>query len=331
MIRRRDFIAGLGSGAVWPVVAHAQQPAAPVIGFLSIQSVGAPRFTVPFLQGLKEAGYVVGQNVAVEYRWGEDHYDRLPALAEDLVRRRVAVIIAPTTRVALVAKAATKSIPIAFSSGSDPVDSGLVASLNRPGGNLTGFYSLIDEVQGKRLELLRDLVPNASLFAYLDDPTNPVGTNGLFLQRQLAEMQVAAGTLGVRLLILNASKPSELEAAFATLVREGAGGLIASGGAFFGNHFDQLVALTTLHRVPAIFPARNSVEAGGLISYGTDFPDMYRRVGGYAGRILKGEKPADLPVQQVTKLDLVINLKTAKALGLTVPETLLATADEVIQ
>jgi putative ABC transport system substrate-binding protein len=314
--RERGGVAGTGAGAAGGG-ASGWVPQHPI----------CPRFTIPFLQGLKEAGYVVGQNVAVEYRWGDDHYDRLPALADDLVRRRVAVIIALTTRVALAAKAATKSIPIAFSSGSDPVDSGLVASLNRPGGNLTGFYSLIDQVQEKRLELLRDMVPNASLFAYLDDPTNSIGTR----PRQLAQMEVAAGTLGVRLLILNASEPSELEAAFATLVREGAGGLILSGAAFFGNHFDQFVALTTRHRVPAIFPARNPVEAGGLISYGTDFPNMYRRVGGYAGRILKGDKPADLPVQQVTKIEMVINLKTAKALGLTIPETLLATADEVIQ
>jgi putative ABC transport system substrate-binding protein len=325
-MRRREFIAGLGGAAVWPVVARAQQPAMPVIGYIEAGSLDtAPDRVAEVRRGLAETGYVEGRNVEIEYRWGEDHYDRLPALADDLVRRRVAVIIALTTRVALAAKAATKSIPIAFSSGGDPVDRGLVASLN-----LTGFYSLIDAVQGKRLKLLHDMVPNASLLAYLDDRP-PVGAYRLFLQRQLAEMQGAADTLGVRLLILYASEPSELEAAFATLVREGAGGLILSGAAFFGNHFDQLAALATRHRVPAIYTARRSVEAGGLVSYGTDFPDMYRRVGGYAGRILKGDKPADLPVQQITKIEMVINLKTAKALGLTIPETLLATADEVIQ
>ena len=330
-MKRRTFIAGLGSVAAWPMMARAQQRPVPLIGYMEAGSLDtAPDRAAEVRRGLAETGYVEGRNVEIEYRWGEDHYDRLPALADDLVRRRVAVIIALTTRVALAAKAATKSIPIAFSSGGDPVDSGLVASLNRPGGNLTGFYSFIDAVQGKRLKLLHDMVPNASLFAYLDDRP-PVGTYRVFLQRQLAEMQVAADTLGVRLLILYASEPSELEEAFATLVREGAGGLILSGAAFFGSHFDQLAALATRHRVPAIYTARRSVEAGGLVSYGTDFPDMYRRVGGYAGRMLKGEKPADLPVQQVTKIDLVINLKTAKALGLTIPETLLATADEVIQ
>jgi putative ABC transport system substrate-binding protein len=325
-MKRREFIVGLGSAAAWPVVARGQQATMPVIGYFDAGSLDTARGRVAEVhRGLAETGYVEGRNVEIEYRWGEDHYDRLPALADDLVRRQVAVIIALTTRVAMAAKAATRSNPIAFSSGSDPVDSGLVAGLNRPGGNITGFYSFIDAVYGKRLELLHEIVPNVSLFAYLvdpTDPTNPVGTK---------EMQVAAGILGVRLLILYASEPNELEAAFATLVREGAGGLILSGAAFFGNHFDQLVALATRHRAPVIYTARKSVEAGGLMSYGADFPNMCRQVGRYAGRILKGEKPADLPVQQVTKLELVVNLKTAKALGLTIPETLLATADEVIQ
>jgi putative ABC transport system substrate-binding protein len=321
-LRRREFITFLGGAAAWPLAAHAQQrPAIPVIGYIEAGSFAAPDRLAAVHRGLSEIGYVEGRNLAIEYRWGEDHLDLLPALADDLVHRQVAAIIALTTVVAMAAKAATKSIPIAFSSGADPVETGLVASLNRPGGNLTGFYSLIDTVAAKRLELLHEMVPAATLIGYLVDPTN---SN---TRRERNELQVAAATLGVRLLILNVSDPSELEAAFATLVREGVGGLVQSGGAFFGNRADQLVALAARYALPA----RRSVDAGGLLSYGTDFPDMYRRVGVYAGRILKGEKPGDLPVQQVTKIELVINMKTAKALGLTFPLTLLGRADAVVE
>jgi putative tryptophan/tyrosine transport system substrate-binding protein len=321
-MRRREFIAGLGSAAAWPVVARAQQPAVPVIGYLDAGSPETRRENLAALhRGLSDSGYFEGRNLAVEYRWAEYHNDRLPALAADLVRRQVAVIIGFNSTVASAAQSATKSIPIVFATGADPVDIGLVASLNRPGGNLTGISTLVGAVAYKRLELLHQLVPAASLIAVLTNPTNLVNT----------DLQPAARTLGVRLLILKASDPSEFEAAFATLVQEGAGGLVVVGQPLFAGHFDRLVALTARHRVPTIYARHEATAAGGLISYGTDFPDAYRQVGVYAGRILKGEKPADLPVQQATKMQLVINLKTAKALGLTIPETLLATADEVIQ
>jgi putative ABC transport system substrate-binding protein len=276
---------------------------------------------------LGEAGYVEGRNLAVEYRWAEDHLDRLPALAADLVRRQVAVIVAPgSTAAALAAKAATKSIPIVFLTGADPVDIGLVASLNRPGGNLTGITSLNVVVAAKRLDLLHQLVPRAALIANLVNPTNPA-----FAEPETRELQVAARVLGVGFLIVNASDPSEFEAAFATLVRERAGGLLIGGDTLFVGHSDQLVALAARYKIPVIYRSRETTVAGGLLSYGTNFPVVYQQIGVYVGRVLKGEKPSDLPVQQATKIELVINLKVAKALGLTIPETLLATADEVIQ
>jgi putative tryptophan/tyrosine transport system substrate-binding protein len=327
-MRRRQFIAGLGSAAAWPVVARAQQRAMPVVGYLDAGTLDKARERFAHVQrGLSDAGYVEGQNMAVEYRCAEDHSDRLPALADDLVRRRVAVIVTLGTAVVFPAKAATKSIPIVFATGTDPVETGLVASLNRPGGNLTGIYNLNTTVVAKRLELLHELVPTATSIAYLVNPTNPI-----FAMAETRELQVAARTVGVRLLILKASDPSEFEAAFTTLVHDKAGGVVVSGEALFSRYSDRLVELAARHEVPAIYSARDNLAAGGLMSYGTDLPGAWRQVVGvYAGRILKGEKPADLPVQQVTKLELVINLKTAKALGLTIPETLLATADEVIQ
>jgi putative tryptophan/tyrosine transport system substrate-binding protein len=276
---------------------------------------------------LAETGYIEGQNVAIEYRWAEGHFDRLPALVADLVRRRVAVIaIAGTTASALAAKAATQTIPIVFTIGSDPVEIGLVASLNRPGGNLTGVTALQAAVVAKRFEMLHELAPAATPIAFLVNPTNAA-----VAQAETREAQVAARVLGVDLLVLNASTPSEIDTAFATMVGERAGALVTSSETFFMTQRVQFAVLAARHAVPTIYAWRENVEAGGLMSYGSNPLDSIRQAGVYTGRTLKGEKPADLPVQQSTKIELVINLKTAKALGLTIPETLLATADEVIQ
>ena len=326
-MRRREFIAGLGSAAAWPVVARAQQPAMPVIGFLSSQSADDDykNVTVPFLQGLKETGYVEGQNVAVEYRWAENQYDRLPALAADLVRRRVAVIVAAGTTAALAAKAATTTIPIVFATGGDPVALGLVASLNRPGANVTGIANLAAELAPKQLQLLRELIPNAAVFGVLADPAFPA------TQSIIADLQAAARTLGLQLVVVNARTDSDLETAFATFSQQRVGAVLVGTSTFYNRRMEQLAALAARHALPAIFPYREYALAGGLMSYGSSIGYLYHQAGIYTGRILKGEKPADLPVQQVTKIELVINLKTAKALGLTIPETLLATADEVIQ
>jgi putative ABC transport system substrate-binding protein len=326
-MRRRTFIAGLGSAAAWPVVARAQQAAVPVIGWLSPQSAedGYKNVTGPFLQGLRETGYAEGQSVAIEYRWAEYQYDRLPALAADLVRRRVAVIVAHTTQAALAAKSATTTIPIVFGTGGDPVALGLVASLNRPGGSLTGITNLYSEMGPKRLQLLRDLIPNAARFGYLADPTVPD------IQSQIADLQAAANTLGVQLIVLNARTDSDLESAFASFSQQHVGAVLVTNSTLFGRCKEQLPALAARHALPAIFPVREYALAGGLMSYGISSVHIFHQAGIYTGRILKGEKPADLPVVQPTKFELVINLKTAKALGLTIPETLLATADEVIQ
>jgi putative ABC transport system substrate-binding protein len=325
-MRRREFIAGVGGAAAWPLVAaRAQQAAMPVIGFLGPLSADDFRFiTVQFFLGLKEAGYVEGQNVAVEYRWAEDQADRLPALAANLVRRRVAVIVAPSGTAALAAKAATTTIPIVFGTGGDPVALGLVASLNRPGGNLTGIVNLYSELGPKRLQLLRELIPDAAAFGILADPSFPD------IQSQIADLQAAARTLGLQLVIVNA-RNSYLETAFASFSHQRVGAILVGNSAFFNRRREQLAALAARHALPAIFAVREFVLAGGLMSYGSSFGYMYRQAGLYTGRILKGEKPADLPVQQATKLELIINLKTAKTLGITIPETLLATADEVIQ
>jgi putative ABC transport system substrate-binding protein len=327
-VRRRDALALLGAAPlVWPLAGRAQQKAMPVTGFLSGASPGpyAP-FVAAFHQGLSETGYVEGQNVAIEYRWAEGHYDRLPALAADLVGRKVDLIAASGGSVSVrAAKSATWTIPIVFTSGDDPVATGLVASLARPGGNLTGVSFLDVELNPKRLELLSGLVPQTRVIALLVNPNN---SNA---DRTMREVQEAARAEGVQLPILKASTEGEIDAAFTTLVQLQAGALLVAGDPFFFTRREQLAALASRHAVPAIYEARESVAAGGLISYGASFTSVYRQLGIYAGKILKGAKPADLPVQQPTKFELVINLKTAKALGLTVPPALLARADELIE
>jgi len=324
-MRRREFIAGLGSAVAWPLVAQAQQPAMPVIGFLNGGLPdGYATNVAAFRQGLKETGYVEGQNVAIEYRWAEGQYDRVPAMAAELVRRQVAVIVANTPG-NLAAKAATTTIPIVFTIASDPVQIGLVGSLARPGGNVTGATQFGVEVTPKQLELAHELVPTATVIAVLVNPTNPISAN------VLGELQAAARILGVQLHVLHASAERELDTVFASLGQLQAGALVIGPDPLFVARSEQLAALALRHRVPTISFIREFVAAGGLTSYGGSNPDMYRIAGVYAGRILKGEKPSDLPVQQTTKVEMIINLKTAKALGLTIPETLLATADEVIQ
>ena len=326
-MRRREFIAGLGGAVAWPLVAGAQQqPAMLVIGFLSAQSAADYKnVTVPFLQGLKEAGHVEGQNVAIDYRYAENQLDRLPALAADLVRRRVAVIVASGTAPALAAKAATTTIPIVFSVGPDPVALGLIASLNRPGANVTGSANLTVELGPKQLQLLRQLLPNAAVFGVLADPADPAA------QSTIADFHRAARNLGLQLVVANARTDSDLETAFATFSQQRVGAVLVGISTFYNRRMEQLAALAARHALPAISTVREFAPAGGLMSYGGSIGYEYHQAGIYTGRILKGDKPADLPVQQVTKIELVINLKTAKALGLTIPETLLATADEVIQ
>src|SRR6516162_5830645 len=302
-MKRRAFVAGLGSAAVWPVVARAQQPTMLVIGFLGTQSADDEYkdVTVPFLQGLKETGYVEGQNVAVEYRWAENQPDRLEALAVDLVRRRVAVIATSGTPATLAAKVATMTIPIVFSAGGDPIALGLVASLNRPGANLTGIANLAAELAPKRLQLLRQVIPNSAEFGVLADPTFPATPS------IIADLQSAARTLGLELIIENTRTYSDLETAFATFSRQRIGAVLVSNGNFLSRHTEQLVALAGSHVLPAIYPYREFAVVGGLMSYGSSIGYYYHQAGIYAGRILKGEKPADLPVQQITKIELVIN------------------------
>jgi putative tryptophan/tyrosine transport system substrate-binding protein len=326
-VRRREFITLLGgAAAAWPLAASAQQPAMPVIGFLSGTSTETARLRA-FRQGLKDAGFIDGENVAIEYRWADDQTDRLPALAAELAQRRVAVIAAiggiPS---ALAAKAATTTIPIVFLVGVDPVRLGLVSSLPRPGGNLTGINVINSELASKRLELLRALVPGAIRIGVLVDPTNASGTDAT-----LRDVGAAARTMGLQIQVLNASTSLELDAAFATLVRERSAALIVGSTPFFFDRRVQLALLAARHAAPAIYQDRHHAEVGGLISYGASLGDAYRHVGVYAGRILKGAKPADLPVVQPTRFELVINVSTARMLGLTVPDALLATADEVIE
>ena len=325
-MKRREFIAGLGSAAAWPLAARAQQAAIPVIGYLGAQSADDEykNITIPFLQGLKEAGYVEGQNVAVEYRYAENQYDRLPALAADFLLRRVAVIVTTSTPATLAAKAATTTIPIVFVVGTDPVALGLVVSLSRPRGNLTGTAILSAELAPKRLQLLRELMPNAAVFGVLADPVFPATPS------MIASLQTAAPTLGLQLVVANARTDSDLETAFSTFSQQRVGAVLVCDSTFYSRRAEQLTALAARHALPATYPFREDARAGGLMSYGSSLGYGGYQAGLYTGRILKGDKPADLPVQQVTKLDLVINLKTAKALGLTIPETLLATADEVI-
>ena len=327
-MRRRDLLVLLGGVAIaWPGAARALQKAMPVIGYLSSFSRGPNSSgSGPVHQGLSETGYVDGQNVAFEYRWTEGHYDRLPALAADLVNRKVDVIVTiGGTPVALAAKSATSTIPIVFTTVSDPVGVGLVASLARPGGNLTGFSNIVVELMPKRLELLTELVPQASVIALLVNPNNPNA------EPLIRDVQEAARTKGVKLLVLKAGTEDEIDAAFASLVQLQAGALVVDPDAFLSSRREQLVSLASRHAVPAIYSYRQAVAAGGLISYGADETAVYRQAGIYAGRILKGAKPADLPVQQPTTFELVVNLKTAQALGLTIPATILARADEIIE
>jgi putative ABC transport system substrate-binding protein len=326
MIGRREFIAGLGGAVAGPLAARAQQRVVPVIGVLLTQSANEYKIEiVAFLQSLKETGYVEGQNVVVEYRYADNQYDRLPALAADLVRRRVAVIVANGSPAALAAKAATTTIPIVFATGVDPVATGLVASLNRPGANLTGSAALITELMPKQLQLLRDLIPNAAVFGVVADPASPD------IQSIIAGLQGAARTLGLQLIVVNARTDSDLEMAFASFSQQHVGAVLVGPSILYGRRMKPLAALAARHALPTIFPLREYTLAGGLMSYGTSLRYMWHQAGIYTGRILKGEKPADMPVEQAVKIELTINLKTAKALGLTIPETLLATADEVIQ
>jgi ABC-type uncharacterized transport system substrate-binding protein len=326
-IGRRKLLAALGSAAAaWPLVARAQQPAMPVIGFLRSTSLAdATHFVVAFRQGLKEAGYIEGQNVTIEYRWAEGQDDRLPGMATDLLHHRCAVIIGGGYSAAQAAKAATTTVPIVFVTGGDPVMQGLVASLNRPGGNTTGVSFLTSASGTKRLELVRQLVPKTAVIAELVNRNLPQA------ESERRDVQAAANAIGQELIVVEAGSDRDIEGAFATFIQRGAGALYVGTGAFLHSRRERLVALAARHRIPTIYVLREFVTAGGLMSYGTSITDAYRLAGNYAGRILKGERPADLPVQQSTKFDLVINLRTAKALGLEIPDKLLALADEVIE
>jgi ABC-type uncharacterized transport system substrate-binding protein len=328
-VRRREFISLLGGAAAsWPLAVRAQQPAMPVVGYIGTGSRESDAFRLPsFHQGLNETGFVEGRNVAIEYRWAEGQNDRLPALAADLVRRQVTVIAVPaSTPGALAAKAATTTIPIIFYIGLDPVGLGLVASLHHPGGNITGVTGWNVTVGPKRLELLHELVPTATVMALLVNPTSPH-----LAEADSTEQQTAARTLGLKLHVLHASTERDLDAVFATLLELRAGGLVIGTDTLFNTRKEQLATLSVRHRVPTVHQYREFAVAGGVMSYGTDTSDLSRQVGIYAGRILKGEKPADMPVQQATKIELTLNLKTAKALGLAVPTSLLVRANEVIE
>jgi len=327
-MRRRDLITLMGgAAAAWPLAARAQQTATPIVGFLGPGSPESDAYRVtPFKQGLKEAGFVDGQNILIEYRWAQGHYDQLQKLATELVQARVAVIVTSGTPATLAAKAVTTTVPIVFETGADPVQIGLVASLNRPGGNVTGITQVAEEAAPKRLELLHELLPTARVMALLVNPTDP----GL-AEPQSREVRSAAQTLGLELHVLNASTEREFEAAFAKLIELRASGLVIGGDAFFTSHSKQLAALAARYRVPTVYQQRMFAAAGGLMSYGSNVTETHRLVGLYAGRILKGDKPADLPVQQATNIELYINLKTAKALGISVPLPLSGRADELFE
>jgi len=325
-IGRREFVAGLSGTAVWPLAGRAQQPALPVVGFLNPGSSVATRYqAMAFAQGMSQTGYVEGRNVAVEYRWANGQYDQLPAIAAELARRQVAVIGVVSPVGALAAKQATTSIPIVFALGSDPVKDGLVASLNRPGGNITGATFFANLLDAKRLGLVHQFVPDANVIAALLNPKNA----SFALEKN--ETQEAARTLGLELVFLQASTEREIDDSFLTLTQQHAAALFVAGDAFLGGHADQIATLAVRYGVPTSFALREQAAAGGLMSYGASITDTVRQAGNYVGRILKGEKPVDLPVQQPTKFEFVINMKTAKALGLTIPHDLLVLADELIE
>ena len=326
-MRRREFISLIGGvAATWPLVVRAQ-PAVPVIGFLSTGSAkGRAAYLAAFHEGLRKGGFIEGQNISIEYRWAEDHYERLPELAADLVHRHVDLIAAASTPAALAAKAATTTIPIVFEMAGDPVGLGVVASLDRPRGNVTGVANLGIQITPKRLQLLHEVVPNAKVVALLVNSANPT-----VAETQSREAQAAAHTLGVDLRVVNASTERDFDAAFANLTQMRAGGLVIAAEPLFSSRSKQLGELTVRHAVPAIYRLRDFAAAGGLMSYGGDTTRAYHLAGIYTGRVLKGEKPADLPVQQSTKVELIINIKTAKALGLSIPNTLIGRADELIE
>jgi putative ABC transport system substrate-binding protein len=324
-VRRRAFIVGGVAAGVWPLAARAQQ-AMPVIGFIGgVTATGWAPYVAAFRRGLSEAGYAKGRNAAIEFRWAEGRYERLPALAADLVQRQVSVIAASTTPAALAAKAATATIPVVFTTIADPVQIGLIASLSRPGGNVTGATQLNVEIGPKLLEVLHEAVPAATDLGLLVNPTNP-NTETLS-----SGLLAAARSLGVKLHVLRASTEPEIDTAFAALVQQRAGGLVIGGDSFFNSRSERLAALALHHRLPSIYQSRVFAAAGGLMTYGGNAEDVYRLMGVYVGRILKGEKPADLPVPQTTKVEMIVNLKTAKALGIAMPMSLLGRADEVIE
>ena len=325
-MRRRDFLGGLGGAAAWPVIAHSQQPAMPTVGFLNQESAESISHPVTgFHQGLSATGFVVNRNVAIEYRWGEGQYDRLPHLAADLVNRNVNVIVAAYFPSALAAKAATSTIPIVFISGVDPVAAGLVTRLSRPGSNLTGLSNFNTQLMAKRLELLHQVAPRSAIVAVLVNSKNPA------TQTIEREVRAAAQTLGLRVDVLGAGTEDEINNAFLSAVQRNAGAILVSGDAFFNSRRTQITALAARHKLPAIYDRREIAIADGLMSYGMSYFDIYRQAGVYTGQILKGANPADLPVQQPTKVELVINVKTAKSLGLELPTSVLLSADEMIE